>query len=35
MHYSPRKDAVEEKLLQIIEKLEKKPDEDEIFFILV
>ena len=29
MHYSPKKDAIKDKLLQIIEKLEKKPDEDE------
>ena len=31
MHYSPKKDAIEDKLLQIIQKLEKKPDEDEMF----
>ena len=32
MHYSPNKrDAIEEKLFKIIEKLEKQPDEDEIF----
>ena len=31
MHYSPRKDAIEDKLLQIIEKQEKKPDEGEMF----
>ena len=32
MHYRPNKrDAVEEKLLKIIEKTEKQPDEDEIF----
>ena len=31
-HYGPNKrDAIEEKLLQIIEKPEKQPDEDEIF----
>ena len=32
MHYGQNKrDAIEEKLLKIIEKLEKEPDEDEIF----
>ena len=32
MHYGPNKrDAIEEKLLKIIEKPEKQPDEDEIF----
>ena len=32
MHYGPNKrDAFEEKLLKIIEKPEKQPDEDEIF----
>ena len=32
MHYGPNKrDAVEEKLLKIIENPEKQPDEDEIF----
>ena len=31
MCYDTRGDAIEEKLLQIIKKLEKKPDEDEIF----
>ena len=31
MHYGPKKDAIEDKLLQIIEQLEKKPDEDEMF----
>ena len=32
MHYGPNKrDANEEKLLKIIEKPEKQPDEDEIF----
>ena len=31
MCYGPKKDAVEDKLLQIIEKLEKKLDEDEMF----
>ena len=32
MHYIPNKrDAIEEKILKIIEKLEKQPDEDEIF----
>ena len=33
MHYSPKKNAMEDKLLQIIEKPEKKPDEDEMFFL--
>ena len=33
MCYGPKKDATEEKLLQIIEKLEKKPDEDEISLV--
>ena len=27
------KDAIEEKLFQIIEKPEKKPDEDEMFYL--
>ena len=32
MHYGPNKrDVMEEKLLKIIEKPEKEPDEDEIF----
>ena len=32
MHCGPNKrDAIEEKLLKIIEKLEEEPDEDEIF----
>ena len=31
MHYDPKKDAIEDKLLQVIEKLEKKPDEHEMF----
>ena len=31
MHYGPKKDPFEEKLLQIIEKPEKEPDEDEMF----
>ena len=31
MHCGPKKDAIEDKLLQIIEKPEKKPDEDEMF----
>ena len=31
MCYGPKRDAIEEKLLQIIEKPEKKPDEDEMF----
>ena len=31
IHYGPKKDDVEDNLLQIIEKLEKKPDEDEMF----
>ena len=31
MCYSPKKDAIEDKLLQIIKKLEKKPDEDVMF----
>ena len=32
MHYGPdKRDAIEEKLLKIIEKPEKEPDEDEIF----
>ena len=31
MHY--KRDAVEEKLLEIIRKLEKEPDEDEIFCV--
>ena len=32
MHYGPKKrNAIEEKLLKIIEKPEKEPDEDEIF----
>ena len=32
MHYGPNKrDAIEEKLLKIIEKPEKQPDRDEIF----
>ena len=31
MNYGPKKDAIEDKLLQIIEKLEKKPDEGEMF----
>ena len=32
MHYGQNKrDAIEEKLLKIIEKPEKEPDEDEIF----
>ena len=31
MGYSPKKDAIEDKLLQIIEKPGKKPDEDEMF----
>ena len=31
MHCSPKKDAIEDKLLQIIEKLEKKLDDYEMF----
>ena len=31
MGYGPKKDAIEEKLLQIIKKSEKKPDEVEMF----
>ena len=31
MHCGPKKDAIECKLLQIIKKLKKKPDEDEMF----
>ena len=31
MHYSLKKDAIEDKVLQMIEKLEKKLDEDEMF----
>ena len=32
MHYGPdKRDAIEEKLLKIIEKPEKQPDEDELF----
>ena len=31
MHYGPKKDAIEEKLIQIIEKPEKKSNEDEMF----
>ena len=32
MHYGPNKrDTIEERLLKIIEKLEKEPDEHEIF----
>ena len=31
-HYGPdKRDAIKERLLKIIEKLEKQPDEDEIF----
>ena len=33
MCYSPKKDAIEDKLLQIIEKPEKKCDEDEMFYL--
>ena len=35
MCYSPKKDAVEDKLLQIIEKPEKKPREDEMFCLIL
>ena len=31
MQHSPRKDPVEEKLLEIIQKPESKPDEEELF----
>ena len=32
MHYGPNKrDVIEENLLKIIKKMEKQPDEDEIF----
>ena len=31
MPYSPKKDAIEDKLLQILKKLEKKPIEYEMF----
>ena len=33
MCYGPKRNAIEEKLLKIIEKPEKQPDEDEIFFL--
>ena len=31
MYYGPKRDVIEEKLLQIIKKPEKEPDEDEMF----
>ena len=31
MQHSPKKDPVEEKLLEIIQKPESKPDEEELF----
>ena len=31
MQHSPKKDALEEKLLEIIQKPESKPDEEELF----
>ena len=31
MHYGPKREAIKEKLLQIIEKPEKEPNEDKMF----